>query len=946
MYRETKRIDNKIADDIRCRLSLRPPQAESLEILSEIADIIELKKDYDLAEAKKQIRELGKKFEEVQRFADFERDFPNICFALATGVGKTRLMGAFVTYLHLAKGIKNFLILAPRTTVYRKLIDDFSNQSNPKYVFKGISQFVSHPPIIITGETYNKNNNNQISMFDSIKINIFNIDKINRNEKGSDGVSMPRVRRLSEYLGSSYFDYLKSLPDLVMLMDESHHYRADAAMRAIGELKPVLGIEVTATPQTESGSTTKKFKNVVYEYSLAKALRDGFCKQPAVATRENTDFDKLQLSDDEMDKLKLRDGVSFHEDTKYHLDLYSRENNKPLVKPFVLVIAKDTPHADKIFEYVTSDEFFAGAYKNKVIVYHSNQTGEAKNIAEYQLLNLEKPDNEIEIVIHVDKLKEGWDVNNLYTIVPLRKFDSTTLGEQTLGRGLRLPYGQRTGNKKVDLLTVVVHKKFQEIINAAREEDSLINKENFIDINIDDSDVQEELNHRKVVVTAQSVLEQKIQEEEKRIEEITDNYKKEEEKKKLEKKADAHNAFLSLSKQGITINQMTKEQVVKEMYKQKIQRITEGQVIGTTFDAEQNKEVSLVQTNLLQEQQIEQIKEEQKISDEEFEKIKEEFKQLIIEIPKIIVQPVGTTETHFEPFDIDFSSNAIRFSPTEAKLLRENLVSGEQDSIDATSLYSVSETLCNQIVNKLVDIPEVSYEKDKHILYELANQVIEYYRSYIPEEKDIENLIPAKINEIFNYIKPQLMNHFYKGETVYDEPKVYPFVKIEPHHYTQYQGQKLYDFKDNITDKTKIKSMLFTNFKKACHDTYQFDSNTEKVFSIILEKPNNNVIKWLKPASKQFNIFWYDGANPHRYEPDFVVETENTIYLIETKKASAMTDAEVIEKAKSALIYCENATKYTSKNGGKPWKYVLLPHDSVQENMTFDYLVKQYEYGK
>ena len=132
---------NKTANEIRCRLSLRPPQTESLEILSEIADVLELKKDTNLQEAKAEIKELGKKFKEVQRFSDFERDFPNICFALATGVGKTRLMGAFVTYLYLEKGIKNFLILAPRTTVYKKLIDDFSNPSNPKYVFKGISAF-------------------------------------------------------------------------------------------------------------------------------------------------------------------------------------------------------------------------------------------------------------------------------------------------------------------------------------------------------------------------------------------------------------------------------------------------------------------------------------------------------------------------------------------------------------------------------------------------------------------------------------------------------------------------------------------------------------------------------------------------------------------------------------------------------------------------------------
>ncbi len=52
-------------------------------------------------------------------------------------------------------------------------------------------------------------------------------------------------------------------------------------------------------------------------------------------------------------------------------------------------------------------------------------------------------DDKTEIVIHVNKLKEGWDVTNLYTIVPLRASASDILTEQTLGRGLRLPYGER-----------------------------------------------------------------------------------------------------------------------------------------------------------------------------------------------------------------------------------------------------------------------------------------------------------------------------------------------------------------------------------------------------------------------------------------------------------------------------------------------------------------------
>jgi hypothetical protein len=60
--------------------------------------------------------------------ADFEREFPSLCFALATGVGKTRLMGAFIAYLHLAHGINNFFVLAPNLTIYNKLIADFTPQ--------------------------------------------------------------------------------------------------------------------------------------------------------------------------------------------------------------------------------------------------------------------------------------------------------------------------------------------------------------------------------------------------------------------------------------------------------------------------------------------------------------------------------------------------------------------------------------------------------------------------------------------------------------------------------------------------------------------------------------------------------------------------------------------------------------------------------------------------
>ena len=283
---------NRIASSIKNRLSLRPPQEESLNILAGLMDSLALQKDCDLS------AELEKVRSAYPVCTDFERSFPSICFALATGVGKTRLMGAFISYLYAAKGVKNYFVLAPNLTIYNKLIDDLSNPRNPKYVFRGISDFAIRAPRIITGDNYAEAR--QSTLFkESVKINIFNISKINSEVRGGKD---PRIKRLSEYLGESYFNYLSELPDLVLLMDESHHYRADSGLRAINELKPVLGLELTATPIDTKGV---KFKNVVFDYPLARALQDGFVKEPAVATRRNFNPDQYKKDPKELDLIKI-----------------------------------------------------------------------------------------------------------------------------------------------------------------------------------------------------------------------------------------------------------------------------------------------------------------------------------------------------------------------------------------------------------------------------------------------------------------------------------------------------------------------------------------------------------------------------------------------------------------------------------------------------------------
>jgi type III restriction enzyme len=452
---------NIIKKQIKDRMSLRKPQDASLECLEKLIELIPMIPTTDLRSIEECVKQSFPEFE------SFERNFPNICFALATGVGKTRLIGAMIVYLAEAKGICNFVILAPNTTITEKLIREFTHTKDPKYVFKGLPDFAYRTPRIVTGENYAdgltllSRPSSDVFVPESITINIFNIALLHTKDR--------RIRRQNENVDNSlsYFDYLATRNDLVVFMDEAHHCRAKAGARTIEELNPILGIELTATPQTQSNKGEIPFRNIVYRFTLPEAIEAGYLKRLAIGKRTNIDCSNL--SEKELEILKLEDGLTVHRNLQAELWHYTKQRGLKPVKPLLLVIAKDTVHAGQLQEMIESKSFFNGRYADKVLTVHSEKSGEEKEETIRQLLSVESPDNPIEIVIHVHMLKEGWDVNNLYTIVPLRKADSLTLVQQSLGRGARLPFGKRTGIDLIDRLYVVFHDKFDKVIAEAEK---------------------------------------------------------------------------------------------------------------------------------------------------------------------------------------------------------------------------------------------------------------------------------------------------------------------------------------------------------------------------------------------------------------------------------------------------------------------------------------------
>lgn len=362
--------------------------------------------------------------------------FTEIVADLATGVGKTFLMSSLIEYLA-HQGVRHVLVVTPGSTIQRKTLANF-DEASTKYVAGA-----DIAPYIVTPDNFQAASVGTV-LRDAkrLKVFVFNVQQLIRP---TDNVSR-KVRAEDENLGDALYSHLENAGDLFVIADEHHvyHEKAKAFSAAIRELGPVALVGLTATPDKDD------FAKIVFQYTLGEAIADGHVKIPVIVYRKDGTKDE---------KTQLRDACQLlgHKEQAYEL-YRSITPDADAVKPCLFVVCQSIDHATEVGQTLAGPGFIGDPGAVLEI------TSQSSDDALAALAAVEAPDSPIRAIVSVNMLREGWDVRNIAVIVALRKLASQTLTEQILGRGLRLPFGHRTGVPDVDQVDLVAHDSYAQLL--------------------------------------------------------------------------------------------------------------------------------------------------------------------------------------------------------------------------------------------------------------------------------------------------------------------------------------------------------------------------------------------------------------------------------------------------------------------------------------------------
>lgn len=574
-----------------------------------------------------------------------------------------------------------------------------------------------------------------------------------------------------------------------------------------------------------------------------------------------------------------------------------------------MVACKDTTHAKKIKEKIDSST--SGAETEENI---------------QKLLTIEKNTNPIEIVLHVYKLKEGWDVNNLFTIIPLNAAKSDILALQTIGRGLRLPFGEITGIEELDTLDIVAHDHYREII------DDIKNNPVFKRRNLDEEDIPETktikvepvVENQQISLFDEALSESKIKSyqdlnSETAVDNLFAEYQKAFVKKVSPKKAEDNSGQMSIFDFFANSDNGTEKSNSVSMQMDEVpQKSSVSNGIDSSLVAQQGD--TSLQIDL---QKSSGGKNVLPYAKQEFIKKIEELKRVAISVPKIGISYSSTIV--FKPFTV--KRNISDFDVAASRIERYDTVNDKLlQVLDADAL--IVENPENMLaVSLLESIPEFSSDDAEFIL-----DVVDQYLALIDGTDDEKKKIVRRYATV---IVEDLRKQIYASkeestEFVFSVQKdliVFgTFVK------NMKENGRLY-YKKEVPDKKNIKQYLFEGYKKSYYAENAFDSDDERRLSVILEE-DSDVIRFIKPPLNQLGLF-YKAAK--QYNPDFLVETADKKYMIEVKAANQTDNEDVQEKAKAALKWCECASEVDAD--GKTWEYRLVPGDKIVVGNTFKYVI-------
>ena len=260
------------------------------------------------------------------------------------------------------------------------------------------------------------------------------------------------------FLRGGRLDFLKGLPDLMLVNDEAHHVHGAAGdedavkwqqgIDALAAGKRFIQIDFSATPYetTGTGRNARKdfFPHVIVDYDLATAIRQGRVKTIVIDQRKdltgqlvNLDYNAVRegrrvvgLSDGQ--RLMLRAGLA---KLRYLEKEFARIDAAK--HPKMMVVCEDTAVTPFVAEFLLGE----GLDDEDVLTVDSNRQGEVKpdewERIKGRLFSIDRREKP-RVIVSVLMLREGFDVNNVCVIVPLRASSAQILLEQTLGRGLRL----------------------------------------------------------------------------------------------------------------------------------------------------------------------------------------------------------------------------------------------------------------------------------------------------------------------------------------------------------------------------------------------------------------------------------------------------------------------------------------------------------------------------